>query len=211
MRRITLMLLLSILLGSFLLGCTPKPILVEDFAQQVDNRWWLEGDGYGRTLIANNKLVIEVNQPNTIQYATLREFIRSDLTVEVDATLQSGSANSSYGILFRMQEGGAFYRFEVTGNGSYAVQKRHLDGTWRHLGQAGSWLKSDAIRTGVGSTNRLKVAISGQTAVVSVNGLPLEQINNFDSEYGSGTIALSAGTFSQAGMQVLFDALVVTE
>ena len=50
------------------------------------------------------------DRPNTIQYTTLTDRAFSDFVLEVDAWQRGGAPESSYGVLFRIQEDGRFYR-----------------------------------------------------------------------------------------------------
>ena len=207
-KRILPLLLCAILLVTT--ACGPKQVVSEDFSAANDN-WFVEADPIGQTAIANGQLFVVVNEPNTMQFATLRQPLLDDFDLEVDGTLLAGPANSSYGVLFRMQEGGAFYRFEITGKGQYIVEKRNRDSSWNRLNGAQAWVPSNAIRQGLNVTNRIKVAANGQTLVFSVNGEVLERFEEFDTIYKKGTIGLDAGSFTQGGVQVAFDNLTISQ
>lgn len=195
-----------------LTACQPKTLVADDFTEADLDRWFLEGDSAGVASIADGRLVIQINQANIMQFATLRQPLMEDFVLQVDATLINGSVNSTYGVLFRMQEGGAFYRFELTGNGRWLIEKRTRDQSWIRLTDSGRWEESAAIRQGVGATNRIKIAAQGPNIVFSVNETVLKRFEgNFDSSYGMGTIALDAGTFTQGGLQVAFDNLLIQE
>jgi hypothetical protein len=174
--------------------------------------WELEGDAGGYSAIENSALVISVTSPNTLQYATLDEPIFDNFTIEVDAAMQSGSAPDSYGILFRLQEiegeagGVSFYRFEVTGEATYILERRHPDGSWTRF--TDGWQESGAIQVGLGATNRLQVLAGGGSINLYVNGTPLGQFNDPDPLL-QGKIALDAGTFGPSNLRVSFDNLVV--
>ncbi|MGB1250581.1 MAG: family 16 glycoside hydrolase [Candidatus Promineifilaceae bacterium] len=183
----------------------------DDFSQDNRDRWRIEQDSYGRSLIHEGKLFIEINQPNTIEYVTLRQPLLADFNLSVDATLLGGSTTSSYGILFRKQELGGFYRFEVTGNGDYIIERRDATGLWTRLLPENRWQKSEFINRGVGATNRLGVTANGNSASFYVNGELIHSIETFDQTYGTGNIALEAGSYAQPGVQVAFDDLVILE
>lgn len=205
-----------ILVALLLVACeqAPQPITADEPGQVLfrdqfipgnTGKWLLEGDELTSTEIANEQLIITVNEPNTVQFATLQEPQFSDFVVEVDGRQRVGQPDSSYGILFRVQDPQRFYRFEITANGLYVVERHNPDGTWTRLVQ--DWLPSDAINQGLNVANRLKVIANGPEITLYVNDILLQQVT--DATYPSGAIALSAGTFGGNSLQVSFDDLVV--
>jgi hypothetical protein len=203
-----------LLLSAWLLlavGCQPRTLLSDSFDANNPDRWWHEADAIGRSAITNGRLVIEIDQPDTMQFATLRQPLVRDFSAQVEATVLAGSLHSSHGILFRKQESGGFYRFNITPSGNYMIEKRSPDGGWERYTPTGGWEFSPHIITGLGATNRLKVAVKGNNAVFSVNGQVVQRIDSFDQSYSTGTIALDAGTFVHAGLQVAFDNFLLQE
>lgn len=169
-------------------------------------KWLLENDELGSTEINSEQLVVTVKPPNTMQYAALEEPAFSDFVLEVDARQRAGKPEASYGVLFRMVDGSQFYRFEITGNGSYIIERRDANGSWTRL--IPEWKTSPAINQGLNVANRLKVIANGPELTFYVNDILLEQIT--DSAYSSGRIALDAGTFGGGDLQVSFDDLAVS-
>ena len=203
---------LILFLSLFLvIGCQQKILDSDDFTQADVRKWWLEEDGFGRTFIANGQLFVEVNQANAVQYATLRDQEFSDFSVQVEGTLVSGSDNSSYGVIFRKQPQGAFYRFAVTGNGAWSVDRRDASGGWVRLTPSGRWENAEIINQGIGLTNRLRVTTLGNIVVFEINDQVVHRSESFDTSFFSGTLALSTSTLGQAGTRVAFDNFVVRE
>ena len=190
-------------------ACTNAAILSEEFTQANTDRWKLEEDGFGRSTITNGRLILQIGQPNTMQFATLRTPLLNDFVLQVDGVLVAGNPHSSYGVLFRQQENGMFYRFEISGNGLFVIEKRHSDGSWEKLTPTKRWERTSAINVGLNQLNQLKIAAQGQTIVFSVNNNVILRLDNFDNSLGAGTIALSAGTLTQDA-QVAFDNLFIT-
>lgn len=183
-------------------------ILFQDqFRPAQLTNWLLEGDAIGRSLLLNEQLVIQIDAPNTMQYATLIEPTFSDFVLEVDAQLLSGPEESSYGVLFRQDEDGRFYRFQITGTGFYVLERRSGDGSWARL--TDDWPQSSAIYQGTNIINRLRVEAIGPSIAIYANGELLHQAN--DEALTAGMIALDAGTFGLGGVQVGFDNVVVRE
>lgn len=204
----------SFLLFAFLiltlLGCGGKMIVQDNFSAENKDLWVLEEDGYGRSVITDGRLILQVNEPNQMQYATLKK-LAPDFLMSAEGMILAGSPNSSYGLLFRVQDGGAFYRFDITGNGSYIIEKHTANGEWQRLTDTQNWKKSTAIRTGLNAMNKLQVNGKGTTFTFSVNDVLLERYENFDNSYGAGMLAVDAGTFARGGLQVAFDNVVVRE
>ncbi len=187
-------------------GATGSDVIYADgFVPGEMGNWVIEGDNAGQTAVINEQLVIDLVDNNIMQFTTLPDVTFDDFILEVDARLLEGDLGSSYGVLFRMQDTTRFYRFEITGDGLYMVERRDGDAGWTRF--VDRWTESPAIKQGLGSVNRLRVEAVGQTISLYVNDSPIYQFN--DTAYSSGTIALDAGTFVQPKAQVAFDNLVV--
>lgn len=178
--------------------------LQDSFEDASLGNWRLEGDRTGENRIEDGQLRLVIDQPQTVQYATLEAQTFADFALEVDATQLTGSPNSSYGVLFRLSPEAGFYRFEITSNGLFVVEKQTPAGFER---LSDDWEEADAILPGLGQTNRLKVVASGSTLEFYVNNFKVKEIQ--DSSFQVGNIALSAGTFSQIGLEIAFDNLIL--
>jgi hypothetical protein len=189
---------------------SPQPAADEPFADafvpgQTGN-WLFEQDASGSTAIVNEQLVITITSPNTIQYATLGDRTFGDFVLEVDAWQRAGAPESSYGVLFRLQEDQQFYRFDITGNGLYIVERRQADGTWLRL--TPEWTPTSALNQGLNVANRLKIIAAGSTLTFYANDVLLIQVA--DETLAAGGVALDAGTFGGGDLQVSFDNLTIT-
>lgn len=179
----------------------------EDFTAGEANGWQTESDSLGYTAVINEQMIIEISAPNVLQYVTLEKPLFSDFILEVDATQLAGPTEGSYGILFRMANPGQFYRFDLTGNGLYIIERRNGDGTWARL--VDDWVPSPAIRQGLNATNRLRVTAVGPSLSFYINDQLVQQLT--DQTHLAGQLALDAGTFGQPGLQVAFDNLIVRQ
>ena len=178
----------------------------DEFVPGRTGNWVLEQDELGSTAVVNEQLVITVVAPNTIQYSTLADRTFTDFVLEVDAWQRSGPPQSSYGVLFRMQEDGQLYRFDITGNGLYMVERRGADGTWTRF--VPEWTPTAAINQGLNVANRLKIIAAGSEMAFYANDILLTQIS--DTALGEGQIGLAAGSFAGETLQVSFDNLSIT-
>ncbi|MCB0035231.1 MAG: hypothetical protein KDE51_14465 [Anaerolineales bacterium] len=182
-------------------------IFEEEFATGQTGTWLLEGDTAAQSTIVQESLRINVSEPRTVQYSALQEPLFDDFVLEVDVTQLDGSLSSSYGVLFRLQNPNQFYRFEITGNGLYVVEKGMGEGQWQRF--TDGWVESPFIIQGLNKTNRIKVEAVGSQLKFFINERQVEVFA--DTTYTSGQIALDAGTFNQGGVTASFDNLVVRQ
>ena len=204
------------------MGCGGRPLLpqgqgvlgeqnaganfAEAFVAGQTGKWLIEQDTLGSTAIVNEQLLITVAAPNTVQYSTLQEKVYGDFALEVDVTQVAGPPESSYGVLFRVEDEQQFYRFDITGNGLFIVERHNGDGTWTRLVQ--EWTPASALNQGLNVTNRLRVLASGQSLTFYANDVLLTQVN--DATYADGLMCLDAGTCGGSNLQVAFDNLTIT-
>jgi hypothetical protein len=187
-------------------GLRPSDVLLrEEFVAGEMGAWQIEGDSVAQTAVINEQLLISINAPNTLQFATLANPTFDDFVLEVDARQIAGHPESSYGVLFRMQSSQEFYRFEITGDGFYMLERHNSDGAWTRF--VDDWTAAPAINQGLNVVNRLKVTARGDALAVSVNDVLLREVR--DARYTRGLLALDAGTFGHPGLQVAFDNLLV--
>jgi hypothetical protein len=182
-----------------------RAIFRDEFVPGHTGNWILEHDETGSTAIVPEQMLIEINVPNLVQYATLKEPLFSDFTLEVDGRMMSGSPVSSYGVLFRKQGPQQFYRFAITGDGMYTLERHDADGA--RLTFTGDWRDAASIKQGLGVTNHLKIVANGPAIALYVNDVLLDQFT--DETYAEGSIALDAGTFNDGNLQVAFDNLIL--
>jgi hypothetical protein len=170
--------------------------------------WLVEGDDVGQTAVIDQRLVIAINQPNTMQFVTLEAPTLQNFSIEVEAQQTAGNPESSYGVLARMRGADQFYRFEITGNGLYMVERHNADGTWSQY--LDDWTEASAINQGLNTINRLKVVAEGPNLSFYVNDILLHEV--YDNGVGlDAKVGLDAGTFGQTGLQVAFDNVVIQE
>ncbi|PID85027.1 MAG: hypothetical protein CSA11_06495 [Chloroflexi bacterium] len=183
-------------------------IFQDEFIPGEVGDWLVEGDGIGQTAVVDQQLVISINQPNTMQYVTLQEPAVDNFSLAVDARQITGNPESSYGVLARIRGADQFYRFEITSNGLYMVERHNADGSWSQYLE--DWAATSAINQGLNTVNRLKVEARGANLSFSVNGNVVHEI--VDTGVGSNTnVGLDAGTFGQAGLQVAFDNVIIRD
>jgi len=144
---------------------------------------------------------IIAKQINTFTWSKSgRDF--TDFVLEVDATQDQGPSNNSYGVLFRGEDDEHFYRFGISGDGFYFLEK-FIGGDWVTIID---WTESPYINRGQAS-NRLKATCAGSQITLHVNDQRLTTIT--DDSYDHGDIGLFAVSFAEPNVHITFDNLKV--
>jgi pSer/pThr/pTyr-binding forkhead associated (FHA) protein len=126
----------------------------------------------------------------------------TDFVLEVDATQDQGPSNNSYGVLFRIEGDERFYRFGISGDGFYFLDKS-VGSEWVPVID---WTESPYINRGQAS-NRLKVTCGGSQITLHVNDQHLATVT--DDSYDHGDIGLFAVSFAEPNVHITFDSLEV--
>jgi hypothetical protein len=186
-------------------GLPAGTLYSHDFGENAGD-WILESDMDANAVYESGQLVLQVNVPNLIAWAELADRRFTDFVLEIDAHQLSGPDDNSYGVLFRMRSPTAFYRFDISGDGYYEFSRRNDDATnpWTTITD---WASSSAIEQGA-SGNRLKIQAQGSHFTFYVNDQLVTEAD--DTAYRSGGIGLDAGSFSEGGVRVAFDNLVIS-
>jgi hypothetical protein len=182
----------------------PDLLYGDDFSPEGVGPWLVERDEHGATAVEDGRMFVDVIQPGTVQYTTLDGHDFSDFDLVVETQLIEGDREATYGVFFRMTGPEQFYRFEITGDGRYAIERREPD-NWQRL--TSGWLNSEAIMSGTGAVNELRVTAEGPSLAFYANDQLLHELQ--DSVYSGGQIALDAGTFGGQRTIVAFDNLAI--
>jgi hypothetical protein len=173
----------------------------DDFAQPVT--------GWDRFMAAEGTIDYDaggyrllVNAPDTNFWSTPhRNF--ADTRLEVDAGKLAGPDENRIGLICRYA-GSEYYFFMITSDGFYGIgiysgEKAVLLGN-------GELQSSNSINTGL-AVNHLRADCAGDKLTFYVNRLEVASAR--DATLKSGDVGLLAGTFSQPGVDVVFDNFVV--
>ena len=126
----------------------------------------------------------------------------TDFVLEVDATQDQGPSNNSYGVLFRSEDDEHFYRFGISGDGFYFLDK-FIGDDWVAIID---WTESPYINRGQAS-NRLKVTCAESQITLYVNDQNLATVA--DDSYDHGDVGLFAASFAEADVHITFDNLKI--
>jgi hypothetical protein len=202
MRQILTLALLTLICACTFAG-PPTAAPFQDTFDDNHNQWTLTQSRQAEIAIAGGQLRIAVSRPESLAWTRASGKIFYNFTLDVDATPLSGPDDNDYGVLVRRVDDDNFYRFEISSDGFFNVQKRR-QGQWEKL--VADWAESPAIRKGR-ATNHLRVVCAGRALTFSVNGTQLAQVT--DDALARGEIGLLAGTLSAGGVQIAFDNLRV--
>ena len=189
-----------------LVACAPgaAPYFQESF-DDLSRGWTLARNDQADIAIAGGQLTIAVKQPDSLAWSVLGGKSFGDFTLDVDATPLAGPDDNNYGVIVRHVDDGNFYRFEISGDGYFNVQKR-LKGKWEKL--LSDWTPSKVIRKGK-ATNHLRVVCQGKSMTFYVNQAHLIQIK--DASFARGAVGVLTGALAQPDVQVAFDNLQVSD
>jgi hypothetical protein len=182
---------------------TPLPF-ADDFAT-TSNGWKTASDEAIQISQQDGALHFTIGDLDTIAWSTPTDKRFGDFLLDVDATQVEGPNDNTYGVIFRYQDDRNFYRFDISGDGYFAVFKRK-DGAWSKVQD---YVESTAVKQG-NTTNHLQVIAKGNQFTFNVNGETVKAFS--DGDFASGNIGMTAGTlFENAGVRIAFDNLTVNE
>jgi 3-keto-disaccharide hydrolase len=195
---------------------TPStPTIFADTFADNTNAWNLQStQGQFSVTVGGGNLSLEDDNNMLLWELLPGGRVYDNFRLVVDAKLAKGNQNNGYGVYFRGKSNqnsdmATYYRFELYGDGSYALFKGTIDGA----GKTGSikllgYVVDPAIQK-QGGTNHIVIVAVGPTLTLSVNNQTLKTIT--DTSYADGTIALFVSNLegSPPGAQVLFSKLAI--
>ena len=127
-----------------------------------------------------------------------------DARIEVDVTKLNGPEENRAGIMCRYQNGN-YYFFIISNDGFYSIGK-FIGGKTTLLGQsemqASELIQADTV-------NHLRADCIGDSLTFYINYNLIAGAK--DTDLASGNVGLLAGSFTQPGVDVLFDHFVVMQ
>ena len=146
---------------------------------------------------------ILVRQPR-LNVWSISEKDFGDVRVEADVIRLDGPDENRMGLICRYQRGN-YYFFVISNDGFYVIGK-FIGGLTLPLGQT-EMQASDAIQ--VGTMNHLRADCIGDKLTFYINFT--EVASATDPDFSSGDAGLVAGSFTEPGVDVLFDNFVVLQ
>jgi hypothetical protein len=188
------------------------PLFIDTFAK--NNLGWDLTSNAGKfsVKVGGGSLVLEDDE-NKLLWEVLPGKSFTDFRLDVNATLTKGDANNGYGVLIRASSQGTnldtYYRFELYGDGTYAIFKGSLDATGQPKSNTVQTYTVNNAIAKAGNVNHITITAKGPRMILIVNG---QTIYTFaDDSYKSGYIALFVSNLPtlNPGAQATFTNLAV--
>jgi Domain of Unknown Function (DUF1080) len=196
-------------------GAVKGAVLFSDTFQNNTNGWSLQSDpGKFSISLAGGSLVIEDDSNELLWEPLPGNKTYGDFTLSVDAMLSQGDPTNGYGFYIRgasvqNAEMATYYRFELYGDGSYAIFKGTVDtnGTPTSAKLVNYTLNSAIQKQGI--INHVSITAKGSTLVLTVNGQVVKTLT--DASYTNGSIAPFVSNMQNAkpGAQAKFSNLTI--
>lgn len=193
---------------------TPKstPLFSDTFKNNA-NKWSLQSDpGKFSISMAGNALLLEDDSNELLWEPLPGNKTFSDFTLSFDAMLSHGDQVNGYGVYVRGSsvqntEMATYYRFELYGDGSYAIFKGTVDANGTPANSKLVDYTLDAAIQKMGTINHISITAKGSTLSLTVNGQLIKTIT--DSSYANGAIAPFVSNMQNAkpGAQAKFENL----
>lgn len=174
---------------------TPStPPLFKDTFQNNNSGWDLTSEaGKFSVKVGGGTLVLEDDENRLLPELIPGGKTFSNFRLSVDAMLSKGTQDNGYGIYIRGASNqnsdlATYYRFEIYGDGTYAIFKGTVDANGNSTStRLVDYQVSPAIQK-VGKLNHITVTANGPAMSLIVNGQTVASTS--DSNYTSGSIAL---------------------
>lgn len=190
------------------------PLFADPFVNDL-NGWNLHSLPHDYTVnVGNGALTLEMDKNKLLWEMLPGERSYSNFTLTVNATLSKGDQNNGYGVYIRgtannQSDLATYYRFELYGDGSYAIFKGVVDQSGNaNSVKLASYTLNRAIQK-AGKVNHIMIIAKGSALSFVVNGQLLQTVS--DTSYSSGSIALFVSNLPEAkpGAQVQFSQLAI--
>jgi hypothetical protein len=199
---------------------TPLPaptgkLIFSDSFMNNNNGWDLTSKvGQFSVKVGNGAMALEDDNNRLLWELIPNNQNFSDFYLTVDSNLTKGTQDNGYGLYIRGTSDqnldiATYYRFEIYGDGSYAIFKGTVDATGATKSQTLVNYTPTTIINKAGKVNHIAISAKGATMTLYVNGQKLKTI--VDNTYASGSIALFISNLPQSppGAAVTFSNLVI--
>ncbi len=189
--------------------------------------WEIYDDGRLSSQVIDGKLRIAALTSDSLPFSITRQHF-GDFDLRVETQVIDGPLDNGFGIVFRFQDSFNLYRFLISSDGFYQVV-RTIDGEEKSLS---AWADSSLINQGIGARNTLRVVAHGDRFQFYINDalaqvcIPDDPngVSTFaggqcvggqmrdvliDDSFASGRLGMMVMTFSEPGVAVDFDNVLV--
>jgi hypothetical protein len=190
-------------------GTDPTPsgpiVLFQDDFSSKGNEWFELRDADGITDFDQDGYRIKIDKPEWVFWSTPGISV-TDVKIDVDATKIGGPDENEFGVICRYVDENNFYFFTATSDGYFSVNK-YVAGEYEFIGME-EFETTDAVHAG-NVLNHLTVECNSNSLRFWINGTLVAETQ--DDSFTVGDVGLIAGTADDAGTDILFDNMVVTE
>lgn len=184
-----------------LVGCQSEP-----YQTSFDSKgtWGTGSEADVQGTVANGVYDMTVEAESGIFWATANQNLGYG-TYRLEVTQVDGPVDNGYGMMFLMDtDDNDFYLFEISGDGFVWIGRcmERCNNDIVPLVQDG-WFPSDAVKTGIGETNVLRVEASEEIMRFYVNDQLVGE--GSDTVLQEGDIGVAVETYGAGGVQIHFD------
>jgi hypothetical protein len=187
-------------------AATPPPsgtVLFQDEFEQNTTGWDRLANDIGIMDYDSGGYRMLIRQPSFNFWSTPEKDFR-DVRIEADVTRLNGPKENRAGLMCRYQNGN-YYFFVISNDGYYAIGK-FINGQSMLLGQS---LMQASADIQPGAVNHLRADCIGDSLTFYINFNLIAGAK--DSDLANGDVGLIAGSFSEPGVDVLFDHFVAMQ
>ena len=183
----------------------PGSVLFSDDFSTNDNGWktWNQDNAYVN--IEGGGLYFQINEPE-YDYWSKPGYKFGNLVIQTDAIKVGGPNNNSYGVICRMLDEANFYAFLISSDG-YAGILRVKEGIYELLNNDSMEFFAEIAQGD--ALNQITATCSDTQLSLAINGKIVLQEE--DTNFTVGDIGFIAGTFTEPGVEIIFDNLVVLQ
>lgn len=186
--------------SSALAEIDPGSVVYFDNFDNPESGWQVWSSESATIAYAADGLRFHINEAN-YDYWSLPGQRFSDSTLAVDATLIEGPTDNDFGLLCRFQNEYNFYAFLVSSDGYGGIIKVK-DGLYKTLNSPDGLEYGAMIQQGQ-ATNQIRADCVGSRLTLYVNQEKFLEVEDLD--FTVGDVGLIAGSYSQPGVDILFD------
>lgn len=164
-------------------------------------------DGIPNISSENNTLRLQMDSPYTWLYALYAAFDYADVYIEVQY-INSALSPASAGLICRYSETDGWFEYNVSTDGTYNV----LYGQWLDTGIADYLPIIDGLSKDVkqsGELQQIGMNCAGTTLRLYIDGVIVRSVDVSSYELGAGKAGLSASSFENTPVIVVFDSITV--
>lgn len=186
---------------------TDSNVLFQDDFSDTGSGWATLNDSDGVMDYSNGAFQMMVSSSDLLLFTTAGQNLQADVVVDVDTYKAGGPDDNAFGLICRYVDTDNFYFFVISSDG-YAAIAKYVGNELTILTGDGVMETTDAINQGAAS-NHITASCVGSTLTLTVNGTQLYSIT--DTSFSSGDVGFVAKSFSEGGVDITFDDLVVTK